>query len=83
MTKLTESRTLEVFDENNIKVGDILKYKPGNMTGKLTVMVTEVSPFELTVLSLTHEIRVSKSHYFVIKPSEVERSQVEIAWKSN
>lgn len=83
MIKLTESKTLEVFDENNIKAGDILKCKPNGMADKLTVMVKEVSPFELTVFSLTHELRTSKTYYFTIVPSEVERSQVEIAWKSN
>lgn len=82
MTKLTESKTLEVFDENNIKTGDILKCKPSNMADKLTVMVTKVSPFELTVLSLTHELKTSKPYYFVVKSSEVDRLQVEIAWKS-
>lgn len=82
MIKLTKSKTLEVFDENNIKAGDILTYKPTGIGDTLTVMVKEVSPFELTVLSLTHELKTSKTYYFYITPSEVERLKVNIAWKS-
>lgn len=83
MTKLTMSKTLEVFDEDNIKSGDILRCRPKGYAEKITVMVKEVSPFELIALSLTHELIVSKSHFLTIKPSDVDSLQVEIVLKGD